>query len=104
MVSTEIRFRVKIPAKPNNIVEVQMKKIARRIMIPVVVAIFSIAALSLSGCGGGYHHMTEHYGRGYSGNISNNADYYGSNDGNSRYRGYGSMTGNGPGFNDYCLP
>jgi len=89
-----------------------MKKAARGIMIPVVMAIFGIAALALAGCGGGYHHMTAHYGggagrhsgEGRSADISNNADYYGSNYGNSRYRGYGSMTGNGSGFNDDCLP
>ena len=81
-----------------------MKNKTRGIMAVAVAAIFGIAALSLAGCGGGYHHMTAHYGRGYSGNISNNADYYGRNHGNSRYRGYGSMTGNGSGFNDDCLP
>lgn len=89
-----------------------MKKIARGIMVPVIMAIFGIAALTLAGCGVGYHSMTGHYGRGagwhngdgYTGNISNNADYYGSNYGNSRHRGYGSMTGNGPGFNNYCVP
>jgi hypothetical protein len=89
-----------------------MNKKAKGIMVLAVVAIFGIITLSLAGCGGGYHHMTGPYGRGpgwqprggYSGNFSDNTDYYGSNYGISRYGGYGSMAGNGPGFNGYCLP